>query len=172
MEEQCERGITEIAEGPSICTPAEDDARGRPAAVQEVTAFGAKVWLDRPLGETLDEVRRALHAQGFQIAFEMDAGAVLRADPGVKFPGYHIIGAWYPSYAREALEAEMDAGLLMPHNIVVFERSGGTVVAAVDPITQFNLIGGGELHDLAVLVRQRLQDVLDRVTGGGAERAA
>ncbi|GEM_PF-3004888 len=172
MEEQCERGITEIAEGPSVCAPAEGRGAHYPSAVLEEAAFGTKMWLERPFGETLDALRRALDVEGFEIAVEIEVDKLLRADPGVRFPRYTIVEAWYPSYSQQALQADMDSGLLLPHNITVFERSNGTVVSAVDPITQFRLIDGSELRDLAVIIKQRLQDVLDRVASGEIERAA
>ena len=167
MEEQCEHGIVEVGEGPSVCEPAEaEHHHGRPA-VLEAAAFGTKMWLSRPFEEVLDSVRRALRAQGFEVVAEVDVSAIVRADPGVRFPRYMIIEAWYPSYARQALQADMDMGLLMPHNIIVFERSEGTVVAAVDPIAQVELIDGAGLRELAVLIKGRLQDVLDRVSAEG-----
>lgn len=152
MDEQCERGITEVAEGPSICTP-------------EESVFGAKMWMDTPFDETLGMVRRALDAEGFDIVGEIDVAEVLRADPSVQFPRYVILEAWHQTYARQALMADMDAGLVMPHNVVVFERAEGTAVAAVDPIEQFRLVDGSELYDLSAAIRQKLQDVLDRVAG-------
>jgi len=158
VDEQCERGITEVAEGPSICTPESEDAK-HPTALQEESAFGTKIWLNRPFDETLGAVRSALTAEGFQIVGEIDV-----TDSDVK---YVILEAWHSTYARQALRADMDMGLVMPHNVVVFERSEGTVVAAVDPITQFRLVDGSELHDLAVAIKQKLQDVLDRVAGTG-----
>jgi uncharacterized protein (DUF302 family) len=150
VDKQCETGITEVAEGPSICTP-------------EESVFGTKMWMDTPFDETLGTVRRALDAEGFGIVGEIDVGQVLRAEPGVPFPRYVIIQAWYPTYARQALQADMDSGLVMPHNVIVLERSEGTVVAAVDPIAQFRLVDGSELHDLAVAIKKKLQAVLDRV---------
>lgn len=172
MDEQCQTGITEVAEGPSICTPTRIDKRTLPTAVQEPSAFGVKIWLNRSFEETLGSVRRALQAQGFMIAFEMNVGEVLRADPGVKFPDYHIIGAWYPSYEREVLQTSMDAGLLMPQNIIIYEHSDGTVVAAADTIAQFELIDGRELQELAILIKQRLDDVIGLVAAEDVGRAA
>jgi uncharacterized protein (DUF302 family) len=149
VDKQCETGITEVAEGPSICTP-------------EESVFGTKMWMDTPFDETLGMVRRALDAEGFGIVGEIDVGKMLSADPGAR---YVIIQAWHPTYARQALMADMDTGLVMPHNVIVLERSEGTAVGAVDPIAQFSLVDGSELHDLAVAIKQKLQDVLDRVAG-------
>lgn len=163
VDEQCERGIIEVAEGPSVCAPAEHEARAGHAAVQEEAAFGTKVWLDRRFDETLAAVRRALEAEGFEVIGGINVAELLRADPGVRFPRYVIVQAWHPNYARQALQADMDIGLLLPHNIVVAERPDGTTVAVVDPIAQFRLIDGSELEELSVLLKGKLHDALDRV---------
>jgi uncharacterized protein (DUF302 family) len=52
----------------------------------------------------------------------------------IEVPKYTILGACNPPLASRAFDADLDVGMLLPCNVVVYETSpGSSVVAAMAP---------------------------------------
>jgi len=159
--------IVEIAEGPSVPAPPEEQpAERHAAAVLRECAYGIKVWVEKPYEEALDATKRALAEEGFDVVTQIDVRQLLHEKLGVKFPHYAILGALPLQSAHAALDLDRDIGLLLPFNLVVCEQSGGTIVEAIDPIAHLAIADSADLEDLARAIRQKLQDVIDHVAAG------
>jgi uncharacterized protein (DUF302 family) len=115
-----------------------------------------------PFAETVERVRAELHAEGFGVLCEIDVQATLKEKLGVDGEPYLILGACNPPLAHRALEAEPDLGVLLPCNVVVYERGGQTTVSAVDAERMLSIVGNDELMPIAADVRQRLAAVVER----------
>jgi uncharacterized protein (DUF302 family) len=81
----------------------------------------------------------------------------------VDFKNYVILGACNPPFAHQALTAEEEVGLLLPCNVVVYEKDNGTVVAAFDPMVMTKLSDNPVLLKIAEQVKERLQRVLNNL---------
>ena len=77
------------------------------------------------------------------------------------FRRYVIIGACNPSLAHRALQAELDVGLLLPCNVVVYEKDEGAVVTIFDPEAGMRLAGNPMLTGIAAEAKQRLVRALE-----------
>jgi uncharacterized protein (DUF302 family) len=73
-----------------------------------------------------------------------------------------ILGACNPPLAHRALEAEPDLGVLLPCNVVVYERASETHISAVDAERMLSIVGNDELAAVAAEVRARLAAVVER----------
>ena len=124
--------------------------------------YGFKTTLDHPVDETLTRVRDALAAEGFGVLTEIDVQATLHKKLGADFRPYRILGACSPGLAHQALTAEIDIGLLLPCNVVVYEGEtpNRSVVAILDPVQQLAVSGRDDLGELAGEVRARMERVL------------
>jgi uncharacterized protein (DUF302 family) len=117
--------------------------------------------------EALARTREALQAEGFGILTEIDVTAILRKKLNVAFRPYIILGACNPSLAYPALQAELDIGLLLPCNVVVYamDDPARTVIAALDPIEALQLSSNPAVLPIAEEVRSRLERVVASVGG-------
>src|SRR6266542_1544940 len=112
--------------------------------------------------EAVERVQDELAAEGFGVLCEIDVQATLRAKLGVETEPYLILGACNPPLAHRALTAEAELGVLLPCNVVVYERDGDTHVSAVDAERMLSIVGKQELAPVAAEVRRRLMAVVER----------
>ncbi len=117
-----------------------------------------------PFDEATERVRAELAAEGFGVLCEIDVQATLRAKLGIETGRYVILGACNPPLAHRALETEPDLGVLLPCNVVVYERDGETRVSAVDAERMLSIVGNDALAETAAEVRDRLSAVVARAT--------
>lgn len=113
--------------------------------------------------EALQRVKVALKEEGFGVLTEIDVKETLREKLQTDFRRYDIIGACNPQLAHRALQAELDVGLLLPCNVVVYEDDGGSVVAAFDPEVAMGLADNPDLSEIAREAKERLQRALERL---------
>ncbi len=116
-----------------------------------------------PLADAVARVREELKVEGFGVLTEIDVQATLKEKLDIDVEPYLILGACNPALAHRALEAEPDLGVLLPCNVVVYERGGTTHVSAVDAERMLSIVENDELQHVAEDVRARLVAVVDRV---------
>jgi uncharacterized protein (DUF302 family) len=128
------------------------------------SAFGFRTRLDLPYDEAVEKITAALQEQGFGVLTEIDVRATLQEKLGESFRRYVILGACNPPLAHRALSAELDVGLMLPCNVVVWETDeGGSVVSMVDPETMVRGIDDPGLHEVASEARRKLETALQAI---------
>lgn len=129
------------------------------------TGYAMKREVDLPIGEAEERVRLALGEEGFGVLTEIDLASVFEEKLGESLRPYRILGACNPVLAHQAITAEIDIGLLLPCNVIVYEgeRQATSVVAAIDPVAQLGIAGREDLRSIAEDVKARLERVLAAV---------
>lgn len=131
---------------------------------QKRYGFGKRVALEYE--QAVERIRQALQQEGFGVLTEIDVRKVMREKRGVEFRPYVILGACNPQFAHQALEAELDLGLLLPCNVVVYADEGGSVIEAMDPELLVQVVGNPALEPIAKEVKQRLQHAIEQAAAG------
>ena len=117
---------------------------------------------DLPFTEAVERVRAELQAEGFGVLCEIDVRQTLKDKLDVDREPYLILGACNPPLAHRALEAEPGLGVLLPCNVVVYQRDGETTISAVDAERMLSLVGNEAVEPIAADVRRRLAAVVER----------
>ncbi len=91
---------------------------------------------------------------------EIDVQATLKKKLDVDFRRYAILGACNPPLAHQSLQAEIEIGLLLPCNVIVYEENGGCVVSILHPIAMMSVIDNPDLEPVAEEARTRLERVI------------
>ena len=125
--------------------------------------YGFTRTVDLPYEAAVQRVTEELKKQGFGVLTTIDVKETLKQKLNVEFAKYVILGACNPPLAHGALEVEMNIGLLLPCNVIVYEKEGKTVVGAFDPMTMVPLVGKKALQAIAADVKQRLEKVLANI---------
>ena len=115
------------------------------------------------------QLEDALKKEGFGVLCQIDIQAKLKEKLGVDFTRYVILGACNPPLALQALQKDMNLGLLLPCNAVVYEEDGQVRVGVVDALKMLAVANQPEMEGLARQVNEKLQRALDAVAPRQAE---
>lgn len=111
--------------------------------------------------DAIARVSEELKKEGFGILTEIDVKSTLKTKIDVDFYAYRILGACNPAYAYKALQAEDKIGTMLPCNVIVQEKTPGTVeVSAVDPMASMQAVENPILGEIATAIRAKLQTVI------------
>ena len=128
----------------------------------EHSPYGLSVTLPVPFDTAVADATAALKAEGFGVLTTIDVQHTLKTKLNREFRKYLILGACNPSLADRALQAELEIGLLLPCNVIVYEAdTGQSVVAAMAPLTALGVVGANPpLREVAREADERLRRAL------------
>ena len=90
----------------------------------------------------------------------------LKEKLGADFRRYVILGACNPSLAYKTLQGDINIGLLLPCNVIVYDagRKNSSVVAVIDAKAMMSVAGeGAEIEKTASEVNELLQKALKEI---------
>ena len=126
--------------------------------------FGFSQALNTSYEEALVKVQEALKEEGFGILTTIDVQSTLKKKLNVDFRKYTILGACNPFYAFQALQTDLDVGLLLPCNVIIYETDDYNVyVSAINPLSVLDEIHDEKLGIIAEAVLTKLQKVMEHV---------
>lgn len=128
----------------------------------EETGYGLRVEVPVAFDRAVEQTISALKAQGFGVLTTIDVQQTLKQKLNRDFRKYVILGACNPPLADRALRAELEIGLLLPCNVVLYELSSDrTVVSAMAPMAALGIVGPNpELGAVAREADARLRSAL------------
>lgn len=127
------------------------------------TGYGYLRNVALPFPDAVSKAEAALQKQGFGVLCQIDIQSKLKEKLGVDFPRYVILGACNPPLAHHALQQEIDLGLLLPCNVIIYEHGGQVRVGAVDAVKMLSVVGKPSMEQLAVQVNEKLRQAIDDV---------
>lgn len=128
------------------------------------TPYGISVDVDLPYEQAVEGITAALKSEGFGVLTSIDVQATLKAKLDADFRRYVILGACNPPLAHRALSSEIEIGLLLPCNVIVYERdAGGSTISAMNAMEAMNFTGNPALQPIAQEATERLKRALDAV---------
>ncbi len=126
------------------------------------TRYGLHVEIPVSYDQAVERATAALKEQGFGVLTTIDVQQTLKQKLDRDFRKYVILGACNPPLAARALHAELEVGLLLPCNVIVYETSlGRSVVSAMAPLAALGMVGDNpELQKVAAEADARLRSAL------------
>ncbi|MCB0724783.1 MAG: DUF302 domain-containing protein [Ignavibacteriae bacterium] len=113
--------------------------------------------------ETIEKVTEELKKEGFGILTTIDIKETLKNKLGIDTDKYMILGACNPNFAHKALEMEQELGLLLPCNVIVYEKDGDVHVSVMNPEIMSSVTGNEKLAEVAGEVKSILDNVIANV---------
>ena len=125
--------------------------------------YGFSKTVDMSYEQTIEKVTAELKKEGFGVLTSIDVKETLKQKINVDFKKYTILGACNPPIAHRALQEEEELGLLLPCNVIVYEKDGKTRVSIFDPMVMTWIIENDNMKPIASEVLERLQRVLKAI---------
>ena len=125
--------------------------------------YGFTKELDIPYEKVIERAREALKKEGFGVLTEIDVKEKMKEKLGIDMRRYIILGACNPPNAYKAILAEENIGLMLPCNVIVYEKDSKTVLSVIRPSVAMRMIENMELQKLAETVEGLLKKVFDAV---------
>jgi uncharacterized protein (DUF302 family) len=137
-------------------------------AMEKVKEYAFTTVLNTSYENAISKVTDALKEEGFGVLTEIDVKATLKKKLNVDFRKYVILGACNPPYAHRTLQADLDVGLLLPCNVIVYETDDKKAyVSVLNPVSALEVIKSEELRKIAKEVSEKLKRVVDKVAQAG-----
>ena len=120
--------------------------------------------VDMTYEETIEKVTEELKNVGFGILTTIDVKDTFKKKIDKEFKKYVILGACNPNLAYSALNSEIELGLLLPCNVIVYEDTENrTVLSILDPDLMVNVAKDPEaLKEISSNAKELLSDVLSK----------
>ena len=125
--------------------------------------YGFSKEVDLPYEQAIEKVTDELKKEGFGVLTSIDVKETLKQKINVDFKKYTILGACNPPIAHKALQEEEELGLLLPCNVIVYEKDNKTRVSFFDPIVMTWIMENDNMKPIATEVQERLQRVLKAI---------
>ena len=126
--------------------------------------LGLRKTVDFSPEEAESKIRESLKKEGFGILTEIDVKGTLKAKLGVDFRPYKILGACNPTLAHQALNQDLEIGLLLPCNVIIYEDTKGkTVISIVNPKVILSGIENESMNPLAEEALQKVTKALEAI---------
>jgi len=125
--------------------------------------YGFSKSIDLPFSDAIDKVTEELKKEGFGVLTTIDVKETLKKKIDVDFKNYTILGACNPPLAHRALQTEEEIGLLLPCNVIVYEKDNKSVVSVFDPSLMSKVVENDNLTPVAEEVREKLQRVFNNI---------
>jgi uncharacterized protein (DUF302 family) len=125
--------------------------------------YGFTKELDAPFDRVRESAIEELKKEEFGILTEIDVRAKFKEKLGIEFTKYVILGACNPPNAYKALLAEENIGLLLPCNVIAYEKGDKTVISVIRPTVAMQVIGNPSLEPIGQFVEAKLKAAFDAV---------
>jgi uncharacterized protein (DUF302 family) len=132
----------------------------------EKTGYGFSREVPFAFDEAVQRTREALQADGFGVLSEIRMDEKFKEKLGVDFRKYVILGACNPPLAYKVVQQDINIGLLLPCNVVVYatDAADKSVVAAIDANSMMSIVGdSAEISEVAGVVNEKLQHALQQI---------
>ena len=127
------------------------------------TTYGYLRTVPLSFDEAVQKAEESLKQEGLGVLCSIDIQGKLKDKLGVDFPRYVILGACNPPLAHHALSEEINLGLLLPCNVIVYEVDGHVHVGAIDAVKMLSVVGKPAMERLATEVNAKLRRAVDNV---------
>lgn len=126
--------------------------------------YGFTKELNDSVEEVIRRITEELKKEGFGILTTIDIKEKLKEKLNIDFKKYVILGACNPPAAHQAICAEENIGLMLPCNVIVYEKGSKTILSIIKPSVAMQMIDNNDLKQLAETIEAKLKNVFNALS--------
>jgi len=128
--------------------------------------YGFTKELNMQFEETLEKVFEELKKAELGVWSIIDLKEKFKERLGINFKKYVILGTSHPPNVYQCVLAEENIALMIPYNVILYEKDKKTVLSVVKPTSIMEMIDNEDLQKAAIEMEKRLKKVFDSVRDG------
>ena len=125
--------------------------------------YGFYKELDKTFKETAEIVLEKLKEHKFSIVTQIDLKQKFKEKLSIDYKQYTILGLCDPESAYKVLQVEENIGLMLPCNMIVYEKDDKTIIVMMKPSAIMSNLHNPDLDGIAYDVEMRLKDLFDSI---------
>ena len=123
--------------------------------------YGHKKIINSNIKQAEEKLRDALMQNSFGVITEINIKEKLQEKLGVDFRNYKILGSCHPPSAFESLEVDLNVGMLLPCNFVIWDNMDGSVtIATLKATSLLSVLQNKELSEVGLKVDELVTSVM------------
>lgn len=115
--------------------------------------------------DAVGKVKECLMAEKMGVVSEVNVAGILKAKMAVDYAGYYILGACVAPLAKRVIDADPEAGALLPCNVIVRQDEDKIMVTFMHPNAVLGMAQNAEIEQVAEDAMQMLERVKARLVG-------
>lgn len=128
--------------------------------------YGFTKELNMQFEEALEKVFKELKKAELGVWSIIDLKEKFKERLGINFKKYVILGTSHPLNAYNCVNAEENIGLMMPYNVILYEKDKKTVLSVIKPTAITAMSDNEDLEKIASEMDKMLKKVFDSVMDG------
>ena len=125
--------------------------------------YGFYKELNMSFEKIMKQLPEKVKEQGFGIVSQIDMKEKFKEKLGVESKNYMILGLCDPASAIKSIQADQSIGLMLPCNMVVFEKGDKTAVSIIKPTIAMSMVENEKLESISHDVETRLKQIFDSI---------
>ena len=125
--------------------------------------YGFTKELNVSFSRAIEKATAELKKEGFGVLTQIDIKEKFKEKLGVDIKNYVILGACNPTKAYQAIQVEENIGLMLPCNVIVYERGDKVLLSIIKPTVGMAATKNDELKKIAETVEIQLKRVFDSI---------
>ncbi|HEY5534700.1 MAG TPA: DUF302 domain-containing protein [Ignavibacteria bacterium] len=125
--------------------------------------YGISKKVNLSYDQAIEKVTEELKKEGFGVLTTIDVKETMKKKLDKDVDKYIILGACNPPFAYEALMAEEQIGILMPCNVIVYERNGEVKVSGFNSALISMISDNPKLTELSKVLTEKMQKVIANI---------
>ena len=125
--------------------------------------YGFEKAVDLNFEEAEKQITAEMKKEGFGIVSKVNMKDKFKEKLNIDYKNYIILGFCNPPSAHEAVESEENIGLLLPCNVVVYDKDNKTNISVIKPSVAMSMVDNPGLGAMAMKIGEKLKSALERV---------
>lgn len=111
--------------------------------------------------EVIERTIEELNIEWFGVLTQINLKEKFKEKLWKDFTDYMILWACNPAIAYDILQNEIEIGLLLPCNIIIYKKNNKVLVSSIVPSVAMSFIENPAMEEFTNFVEQKLKKVID-----------